>query len=400
MLLASVLLFIAAAAGLVLVGTETWLVRRFVRRPLRKPTQPLPPISILKPLCGVDEGLDENLRSFAQLDYPLYEVVLGVASAADPAYALAQRIVAERPDRYRLVLQESAAGLNPKVNQLVTLARAARFDVLLISDANVRIVEPGYLPEIAAWLEDPTVGLVTHGASGCGEKSFGALLDNMYFTSHFTSGGIGVKELVNQDMVNGKSMAMRRADVVALGGFEAVANYLAEDFVIGLWVTARLKKRTVFARYTPRSMCIQRTVKAYRTRYARWAVLQRHGVGLGVYCAQVLVYPMLTASVALLLSPSLTALGLWSGVVLAKSLFDVMKCRMLRPEGLTWRAAFAVPIYDALVGWMVFYGLRYNRVDWHGHLIEVGKGTRIIPVVSPNSDSDPGEVVGEDATAP
>src|SRR6185312_13215341 len=112
-LVLSALLFAAAALGCVILGVQTFLVRRFLRREPRRPTR-TPPISILKPLCGVDDSLETNLRSFAALDYPEYEVLLGLETAHDPAYAVARSIVARWPRRFRIVFQRGEPGLNPK----------------------------------------------------------------------------------------------------------------------------------------------------------------------------------------------------------------------------------------------------------------------------------------------
>ena len=101
--------------------------------------------------------------------------MLGVCHRADPAYAIACNTVRRWPRRFRIAVQEGAPGLNPKVNQLVTLARRARHNILVISDSNAR-VEPDYLDEIAANFEDPSVGLVTHPLAGDGEDERGARL--------------------------------------------------------------------------------------------------------------------------------------------------------------------------------------------------------------------------------
>ena len=96
----------------------------------RSSAEARPGISILKPLCGVDDDLEANLAQFASLDYPRYEVLLGVKDTRDPAYAVARAAVARWPQVMRLVLQEGEPGLNPKVNQLVTLSSEARYDAV------------------------------------------------------------------------------------------------------------------------------------------------------------------------------------------------------------------------------------------------------------------------------
>src|SRR5262249_30940560 len=159
----------------------------------------------------------------ATLDYPCYEVVLGVRTASDAAYPLACAAAARWPGRVRVVVQRGEPGMNPKVNQLVTLAAAARHDLLVGSDSNGG-VGPGYLEEIAAHVQKDGVGLVTHAVAGIGEARLGSLLDNLHLAASIGSGMIGAKRVARQDIVVGKSMALRRTDLAALGGFEVMAD--------------------------------------------------------------------------------------------------------------------------------------------------------------------------------
>lgn len=391
MVLVSIGFFLLAALGVGLVALQGYFVRRFLRTPVLRPTAtPLPGISILKPLCGPDEGLAENLASFADLDYPDYEVLLGLQSDQDGALPAAQAAVAQWPHRFRIVFQQGEPGLNPKVNQLITLCQAARHGIVIVSDASVRAV-PGYLPEIAAHLEDPTVALVSHPVAAIGERTWGSLFDNLYLTSHFSSGMIAAKASANEDMVLGKSMAFRRSDLEAMGGFEASKDYLAEDFVLGRWVRERIGKRVAFARTVPRTVSINRTVGGFLQRYQRWSVLQRNGVGVALYTVQIVMYPVLPATLGLILSPSRWTLAAWVAIALAKGTLDVWQARMFRDGDLPWRTLFVSPGHDLLVAWAWFHGLRYDRVEWRGRLYEIVRGTKLVPL-------DGAPATGEDET--
>src|SRR5262249_23099939 len=141
--LCAVGLLVAAAVGCVLLGISIVALWRHTRAPALARPALAPGISILKPLCGIDDGLEQSLEQFARLAYPRYELVLGVKDADDAAYPLARRLVARHPGRVRLALQRGEPGLNPKVNQLITLAAAARFDLLVVSDSNVAVA-PDY----------------------------------------------------------------------------------------------------------------------------------------------------------------------------------------------------------------------------------------------------------------
>ncbi|WP_164001292.1 ceramide glucosyltransferase [Pyxidicoccus caerfyrddinensis] len=387
MLLASGLLLLAACFGLTALFIQYLFVLRHRRdAPRVLPAgAPRPGISILKPLCGVDDDLEANLEQFARLDYAGdYEVVLGVKDTRDAAFAVARAAVARWPGVMRLELQEGEPGLNPKVNQLITLADRARHDVLVISDSNTRVA-PGYLEELAAAFADPRVGCVTHPVAGLGEKSFGSLLDNLYLASSAAAGMIAAKRLADQDIVVGKSMALRREDVDALGGFFSVKDVLAEDYVIGQWVTRKLGKRVVVARTPVFNVSLRKSVKAFFQRYLRWSVIHRTAVSPTTYLAQSLLNPAPLAVLGALLSPSPTAGMVAMAVVLGKVAVDLATCRALRAEALPWDAVPGVLLKDALLFAAWWHGVFFRTVDWRGTKLRVGPGTRLVPVRAPAS---------------
>ena len=180
------------------------------------PDHPLPGISILKPLCGLDEELQENLASFAELEHPAYEVLLGVKGPSDPAFQIARAAVERWPDRMRMVTtQRFNEGRNPKVNQLIGLAKAARHPLLVVSDSNVRVGRD-YLRDIASGMADPGVGLLTHPVAGIGERRLGSLFENLHLAGSVAPGIVAAHRLAHREIVVGKSMAMWKADPFAV----------------------------------------------------------------------------------------------------------------------------------------------------------------------------------------
>jgi ceramide glucosyltransferase len=374
----SLLFFGLAAIGTALVALQSFMVWRWARRPARKATK-TPGISILKPLCGIDDDLEENLRSFAALDYPTYEVILGVEKTDDPAYPVAEALVARWPKRFSLHVQQGQPGLNPKVNQLITLAKAARHEIVIVSDSNIR-AHAGYLADTAAAFEDPQVALVTHPIAGIAEARLGSLFDNFYMTTHFSVGMIAAKEFSDQDLVIGKSMGFRRQHLDALGGFESAKNVLAEDFVMGRRVKNELRMKVAIGSHPVLAVSKRRSVGDFMRRYNRWAVMQTKAVGLFVYTSSMLMNPGFLAMIALLASPSLQGLQLCAGFLAAKSALDTAQARMLRPGGFPLFMMLLGPVCDLLVGLQWFHGLLHDRVVWRGHVLEVQEGTRLVPV--------------------
>lgn len=367
---------LAAAA----VGTAVLLVQLVaLRRHLgRAPAAPRgrPAVSILKPLCGADDELERNLECFAALDWPDYEVVLGVRDAGDAACPVARRLEARHPGRFRLVLQRGEPGLNPKVNQLVTLAREARHDVLVVSDSNVR-VEPGYLAEVVALLEDPSVGLVTHAIAGVGARRLGSLFDALHLAGSVAPGVVAAQALCGQDIVVGKSMAFRRKDLAELGGFEAAKDVLAEDFVLGRMVSSRLGKRVALARRPILNVSVERGVGDFVARYGRWAVLHRTVTGRLVHLSQACLNPVLLGAAAVAAEPGVATLAALGGLCAAKAGIDGACGRALRPGGFRpWQLAL-VPLKDLVFATAWARGLVRSSVVWRGNRIRVLAGTRI-----------------------
>lgn len=372
------LLFLGVAAiGLLVLVVEG--------RALRRQLSAAPPvprdrvgISVLKPLRGADDGLSGNLASFADQDWPDLEVLLGLRDPADPAAPVAREAEARWPGRFRVVPVEADLGMNPKVSQLAVLAAAARHPILVISDSNVR-VRPGYVAEIAARLEDPSVGLVTHLIAGVGEESPGALLENLHLAGGIATGLAAAKAIAGRDIVMGKSMALREADLAALGGFEPVKDLLAEDYVIGQMVPEVLGRRVELAAQPVENVVQARTVSQFFQRARRWAVLQRTLVGPWLYAAQLVRNPVLLATLALLVAPAAWTAAAWLAVAGCRALLDGAAGAALRPGGFGAGALLRVPLKDLLLAAAWGEGFFRRTVEWRGTRLRVLPGTRLAP---------------------
>jgi ceramide glucosyltransferase len=377
----SLAFFAAASLGLVILALQVFAVlQHAAEKPRARRTSP--GLSVLKPLCGVDDDLEENLDHFAQLDYPVYEVLLGVRNTADAAYPLAMKAAARWPERVRVVVQNGEPGLNPKVNQLISLGRAARYDILVISDSNVR-VDPGYLSELAAELDDPQVGLVTNPIVGVGEETLGALLDNLHMSTQTAPGMIAAKRLADIDIVVGKSMAVRRDVVEALGGFESLKDILAEDFVTGQRVRHELERKVVVAHLPVLNVVRQRTVSEFFARYRRWSAIQRWAIPTPYYLGQPLLNPSLLAALGFACHRTSTTGGLFAGFVVARALSDWLYGRSLRPAGFKPSLLLAAPLRDLLLGAAWLSGLFVDEVRWRGNRLRITAGTRLVPIEPP-----------------
>lgn len=350
-------------------------------------------ISILKPLSGIDDGLAENLEIYASLGYAPYELLLGVKSKDDPAYSLARHIAKKYPQVARVVVQKGAPGLNPKVNQLASLEKKARFSILLISDSNTR-PPAGYLDEMSAMFEDPQVGVASNPVAGMGHQNFGAAMDNL-FATQCAAQAIAGHNLLGQGVVIGKSQAIRRDVLKRLGGFERYANFLAEDFLIGRDVQQQGYK-LVYGRLPVFQVTEKKGVEDFAGRAARWSTMQATAPGSALPAAALtLLNPIPLALGALALSPSWAAAKTAAMVTAAKVACDMSAAAALGVRPLGLMEAAAIPVKDVVSFGAHAYGLVSRTITWRGNQLHVGDETRlttsgsVLPQPQPNAEPAP-----------
>ncbi|WP_454765286.1 bacteriohopanetetrol glucosamine biosynthesis glycosyltransferase HpnI [Cupriavidus campinensis] len=217
------------------------------RRPVAgKTSRELPPISVLKPLCGAEPRLYQNLEGLCRQDYPAFQLVFGVCDAKDPAIEVVQRLRAAYPQcDIELVIDARVHGRNPKVSNLINLFRAARHDHLVLADSDIA-VPTDYLTRLAGPLSDPHVGVVTCAYRGQAIAGLwtrlGAAFINQWFVPSVRVAHAGG----SRRFAFGATIALRRDTLNAIGGFAALANRLADDFWLGE-LTRRAGWRTVLS---------------------------------------------------------------------------------------------------------------------------------------------------------
>jgi ceramide glucosyltransferase len=198
------------------------------------------PVSILKPLKGTDPEMYESLRSHCVQEYDEYEIIFGVSEPDDPAGKFVERLQLEFPQRsIRLVVCEKNLGSNTKVSNLAQMVTKANYECLLVNDSDIRI-EPDYLRRVMAPLTDPNVGLVTCLYRGVASPTLGSRLEMLGISTDFAAGVLAARKLEGAIRFGlGSTLAFRRSDLEAIGGFAALVDYLADDYEIGERLAAR-----------------------------------------------------------------------------------------------------------------------------------------------------------------
>jgi ceramide glucosyltransferase len=204
------------------------------RRGTRGSGQVLPGVSILKPLRGTDPGMYESFRTHCCQDYPDYEIIFGISEADDPAAELVGRLQREFPQcTIRLLVCADILGSNVKVSNLVQMLPHARHHFVLVNDSDIRVA-PDYLRRVMSEFADPRVGLVTSLYRGNAASTLGSRLEALGISTEFMSGVLAARTLeTGLHFALGSTIALRREALQAIGGFEAVLDYLADDYELG-----------------------------------------------------------------------------------------------------------------------------------------------------------------------
>lgn len=348
-----------------------------------------PPVTVLKPLCGSDPHLYENLRSFCTQVYPKYQVVFGTRDPTDPAIQVVNQLIREFPDRdLGLVVRERLIGTNFKVSNLANCYERAKYDVLVFADSDMR-VRPDYLGAIVAPLEDAQVGMVTCLYTGVPTAGVWSMLGAMFINEWFFPSAVVASRLHGLRYGFGATMACRRETLEAIGGFESLADYLADDYRLG-WLVARRGYRVVLSPYVVSNVVVEREFKTFFFHELRWARTFRTAAPVG-YPLSVVTYGVPLTFLLLLASrfSGTAAIAFLSQLVLRLTTHAVLRRVLHLPR--QWSAAWLVPVRDALTFALWAISFLGRRVRWNGDDFAVLADGRLRPVLRRGSATEDSE---------
>jgi ceramide glucosyltransferase len=361
----------ALAAGyavVALVAAVLWQMRR--RMPIN--SRRLPPVTVLKPLCGAEPGLYQNLRSFCAQDYPQFQLIFGVRDPADPALAVVERLRAEFPSLpIEVVVNPQQHGTNSKVSNLINMAARARHHVLAMADSDVR-VGPDYLSTVTAPLLDHAVGLVTCLYRGVPTRQFCSRLGAMYINEWYMP-SVRVAWLFGyQGYASGQSLCLRRDTLQAIGGLQAMANHLAEDHRLGELVRA-LGLRLVLSPYMLKAEHHEQDLDSLVRHEVRWMrtirVLRPRSFPLIFLTFSLPLAILGIALSAAAQSVSTTTWALLGITLLARLLLHLVP--RLRDDRLLFWDFWLLPVRDLMICWVWCRSFLTSRVTWRGSEFEV-----------------------------
>ena len=361
---------LAAAAGLHAAATVA--LRRLRRTSRGEVDSPFAPgVSILKPLCGLDEGLEDNLESFYRLDYRRYEIVFSFADDTDAAYPIARRVADRHPDvPSTFVFDERDHGGNAKIDRLAAAVARARHRLILCSDGNVR-VRPDFLARATSHFASSRVGLVSHLFVATGAVSLASRVESLYLNGCLQPGTAAVAGILRVPCVVGKSILVSRPALDAIGGFPSLENFLAEDFLIGRQVR-RAGYGIVLSADLIETTEIRKKLPAVFARHRRWAIMRTRLAG-PLYLFEIFSGPLPWAAAA-------AAAGAWAPATFLLALRYGLEGALAASLGrrLATSDWLLLPVRDLFAAGVFLSGLIGGPLSWRGRPLRIGRETRIL----------------------
>jgi ceramide glucosyltransferase len=331
------------------------------------------PLSVLKPLHGLEEGLESNLRTIFEQDYRSYEILFAVRTESDPAVPLVRKLQSEYPHvPSRLLLVGEPPYVNAKVWSLGQMTAAAQHEVLVMSDSDIR-VDRNFLRVMAAEFADPKVGVTSCPYRAVpGRHSFASTLEAIGMNTEFLSTALVARMIEGMKFALGPTLTARRNVIAEVGGWKYLSEFLAEDFVIGN-VAAEKGWTVLFSSYVVEHHIGSQPWSVNLRHRLRWNRSTRRSRPDG-YIGQLFTNPLPLVLLMLLAKPEWWPAAL--GVMLARTLAAVATAGWVLEDDLTARQWYLVPVQDLLSFAMWIAGFFGNTIHWRGREFELLKDGR------------------------
>ena len=246
-----------------------WIAARKPIRLVGGSCEKLPPVTILKPLCGAEPETYRCLRSFCDQQYPQFQIVFGVADGTDPVVAIVRRLQREYPHlSLQLSIDRRQHGSNRKVSNLINMMPLARHEMLVLADSDI-YVSQDYLAKVVHPLLDRNVGIVTCTYQGCPRVGFWSLLGSLFINDWFMPSVRVAAFSGARSFAFGATIAMRCDVLASIGGFKSIANQLADDYRLGE-LTRRAGLRTVLSEVVVETVVSETTFSQLVRHELRW----------------------------------------------------------------------------------------------------------------------------------
>jgi ceramide glucosyltransferase len=336
----------------------------------RETAEQRPPVTLLVPLHGAEPLLEENLRAFADQAYPELQIVFGVAHVDDPALPIARAVAAAFPDRrIDIDIGEDPSARNPKLANVLPMMKHVRHTTMILADSDTR-VEGDYVRAVTAPLQQADIGAVTCLFAGVPTDAFAAKIGAMFMNEQFIPSALVDRLFGPLRHCYGPTNAFRAAVLQSIGGFDALAPHLADDFMLGKFVSQR-GLRVVISKYVIRTMVSDPTLAALWEHELRWHRTIR-GLNPGGYAGMFLTFPVPLALLAwLFAAKKKPALALVASALAARIALQRVAAQAL---GVAPAALWLIPVRDAFGLAVWARGLTGHDIRWRGAPLVMGDG--------------------------
>ncbi len=371
-------LLLAVLAGavvysiLTIVAARRWLAVRVPDLAIAEP------ISILKPLAGLDEGLESNLRTFFEQDYPRFEILFAVREAGDPAVAVVERLRREYPAiPSRLLITGEPPYPNAKVFSLDTMMGAAAYDLLVMSDSDIR-VSRRLLRRVATEFQDLYTGVATCPYRAVPGRSLWSRLEATGMNTDFIAGILVARMLEGMRFAVGPTIVARKRVLDAIGGFERLKDYLAEDFVMGKFA-AEAGHGVILSSSVIEHHIGTSDLKHNLAHRVRWCRSTRRSRPAG-YVGQLFTMPVPLALLVCASAPE------WWPAALAAVVVRFLAAWVASVQVLRTKINWALVPLEDLIGFLCWIaGFFGDTIIWRGRKYRLLRDGRFEPVRRPDA---------------
>jgi len=354
------------------------------------PESQLPPLSILKPLKGVDPEIWESFCSHCEQEYPEFQIqiqmIFGVSDPADPAIEVVRKLQSKYPNReIELIVCDRVLGPNIKVSNLVQMLPAARHELLLVNDSDIR-VPPDYLRKVITPLADASVGLVTCLYRAVASPTLGSRLEALGISTDFVPGVLSARFLEKGLHFGlGSTLEFRRRDLQAIGGFEALLDYLADDYELGRRIAAT-GKRVELSATTVTTFLPAYTLRQFFRHQLRWSRTIRDARRWG-YAGLLFTFGLPWALVTLLVAQGAAwAWALFALTFAARLAVGFAAAEVVLHDRQALSNIFLLPLRDLIAPLIWAAGFLGNRIHWRGDVFDLKDGRLTIVKPAPSVD--------------
>jgi ceramide glucosyltransferase len=338
--------------------------RRFFRN--RPPAQKdfTPPVSVLKPVCGLDREAYENYASFCRQEYPEFEIIFGVTESTDPAVPVIEKLIRDFPQcKIRLLIGAEPLGTGDKVNKLCRLVREAQHEILIISDSDIRVA-PGYLDAVASPFADPKVGAVTCLYRGITDSSLVSEMEALG-TSDFDAGVLSAWQLSGLDFTLGATMATTKTRLAEIGGFEVLVDHFSDDYELGHRI-ATLGYRVEVTTFPVFTVFPTQTLAQCFRHQVRWALAMKHSRPWGHF-SLIFTHGLPWTILAVAIAPSWPIAAFYvAGYIVLRGLMAWTVGVWGVQDPILRRKMYLVPLRDAFAFSVWLTSFFKRRIEWRG----------------------------------